>query len=74
MNHSTTGAPTWEKYLQPPPRGLDVAMNCMLKENQELQPQLLLMFEQAALMQREKHMAFVRAGFSDDQAFVLASK
>jgi hypothetical protein len=45
-----------------PTQRLDIAMARMLQENQELQPQMLLLFEQSALMQREKHLAFVRAG------------
>ena len=53
---------------------LESSMTRMLKENQALQPQMLLMFEQAALMMREKQLAFIRAGFTDAQAFILASK
>lgn len=57
-----------------PTQHLDVAVDRMLRENQELQPKMLLLYEQSALMAREKHMAFVRAGFTDEQAFALASK
>ena len=32
---------------------------------------MLLLYEQDALMKREKHMTFVRAGFTDAQAFEL---
>lgn len=54
-----------------PTQRVDLAIERRLKENQELRPQLLLLLEQDALMKREKHMAYVNAGFTDDQAFEL---
>ena len=74
MNPLTNRSPDMRKIPAAPTQRLDIAMARMLQENQELQPQMLLLFEQSALMQREKHLAFVRAGFTDDQAFVLATK
>lgn len=49
----------------------DEKIEKMLKEIQRLTPQMLLVFQQDALLKREKHMAFVRAGFTDAQAFEL---
>jgi hypothetical protein len=54
-----------------PTQRVDIAIERMLKENQELQPKMFLLFEQSALIAREKHQAFVRVGFTDAQAFEL---
>lgn len=57
-----------------PAQRIDVAADRMLKENQELLPKMLLLYEQDALMKRAKHEAFVQSGFTDDQAFALLNK
>lgn len=57
-----------------PQQRLDVAMTRMMQENQELKPQMLLVFEQEALLLHEKYVAFVQAGFTEEQAFVLLRK
>lgn len=44
----------------------------MLEDNESIMETMLKLYEQSASMQRKKHMAFVRAGFTDDQAFELS--
>lgn len=72
--HLLTKGRVMRKIPKPPIEPTDALADRLLREFEAGIPKMLLLFRQEAQMRRWKHAEFVKAGFTDEQAFELCKK